>query len=304
MEAVNTTTALMGLLGTGVGLGLLLIAAGWRGITMRWPRWGGRNSGETGRDPLRARWLLAAGAAGIMVAIGTGWLVGGVLAAMATWGLPRVLGSNKQHARAVARIEAIASWSEMLRDTLAAAAGLEQAIVATAETVPEAIRPEIHELTFRLERGDRLARSLRHLADQLADPTADLLISALVLASEKQARQLAELLGELATETREQVSMRLRVEAGRARTRTSVRMIVGVTMAFATGLTVLNRGYLAPFDSALGQIVLAVVGALFTLSFLWLARMARYQTPDRFLTGLDALHSHDGATASAEEVQA
>lgn len=304
MEAVSTTTALMGLLGIGAGLGLLLIVAGWRGITVRWPRWSRHNSGEAGRDPLRARWLLAAGAVGIVVAIATGWLVGGVLAAMATWGLPRVLGSDKQHARTVARIEAIASWSEMLRDTLAAAAGLEQSIVATAETVPEAIRPEIHGLTFRLERGDRLAPSLRHLADQLADPTADLLISALVLASEKQARQLAELLGELATETREQVSMRLRVEAGRARTRTSVRMIVGVTLAFAAGLTAFNRGYLDPFDSAFGQIMLAVVGALFTLSFLWLARMARYQTPDRFLTDLDALRSRDGATASAEEAQA
>lgn len=290
---MSATTAVMALLGAGVGLGVLLIVAGWLGASLRLPTWIRRGTGHAGRDPVRVCWLLAAGAVGIVVAIATGWLVGGVLAAMATWGLPRVLGSDKHHARAVARIEAVASWSEMLRDTLAAAAGLEQAIVATAERVPEAIRPEINELTFRLERGDRLAPSLRHLADQLADPTADLLISALVLASEKQARQLADLLGELATETRDQVSMRLRVEAGRARTRTSVRMIVGVTVAFAAGLTVLNRGYLAPFDSALGQIMLALVGALFTISFLWLARMARYQTPDRFLTDLDALRPSD-----------
>ncbi|MEC3974318.1 type II secretion system F family protein [Amycolatopsis sp. H20-H5] len=287
---MTTTTAVMALLGAGVGLGVLLIVAGWRGTSLRLPIRARRRPDQAERDPIRVRWLLAAGAAGIVVAIATGWLVGGVLAAMATWGLPRVLGSDKHHARAVARIEAVASWSEMLRDTLAAAAGLEQAIVATAERVPDAIRPEINELTFRLERGDRLAPSLRHLADQLADPTADLLISALVLASEKQARQLADLLGELATETREQVSMRLRVEAGRARTRTSVRMIVGVTVAFAAGL---NRGYLAPFDGVLGQLMLALVGGLFTISFLWLARMARYQTPDRFLTDLGALRARD-----------
>jgi tight adherence protein B len=300
---MSTTTALMGLLGVGVGLGLLLIVAGWQGAPLRLPHGVRRVHDDVERDDFRVRWLLAAGAVGIVVAIATGWLVGGVLAAMATWGLPRVLGSNKQHARTVARVEAIASWSEMLRDTLAAAAGLEQAIVATAVTVPEAIRPEIHELTFRLDRGDRLAPSLRHLADQLADPTADLLISALVLASEKQARQLADLLGELATETREQVSMRLRVEAGRARTRTSVRMIVGVTVAFAAGLTALNRGYLAPFDSALGQIMLAFVGALFTISFLWLACMARYQTPERFLTDLGALHSGVGEPSPEIEVR-
>lgn len=296
MVVVSTTTALMALLGVGIGLGLLLIIAGWRGAQMRWPLWASRTDAGGQRNPVRLRRLLAAIAVGLVVAIATGWLVGGVLAAMATWGLPRVFGSNAAHERYVARITAIASWAEMLRDVLGAAAGLEQAIVATADTVPEAIRPEINELVFRLERGDRLAPSLRLLADQLADPTADLVISSLVLASEKQARQLADLLGELAAEAREQVSMRLRVEAGRARTRTSVRMIVGVTLAFAAGLTLLNRGYLAPFDTALGQIMLALVGTLFTIAFVWLGRMARVQAPDRFLTDLAALR-HNAAHA-------
>jgi tight adherence protein B len=293
---MNTTTAVMGLLGAGFGAGLLLIVAGWRGEPLRAPGWTRRLADRRERDPHRVRWLLAAGAVGIAVAVATGWLIGGVLAALGTWGLPKVLGSNSVHHHTVARIEAIASWSEMLRDTLAAAAGLEQAIIATAATVPEAIRPEINELTFRLERGDRLAPSLRHLADQLADPTADLVVSALVLASEQQARQLADLLGELATETREQVSLRLRVEAGRTRTRTSVRLIIGATLAFAVGLVILNREYLAPYDSALGQIVLAAVGGLFATAFLWLGRMARYQTPARFLTDLQPLHTGlDGA---------
>lgn len=293
---MTATTALIGLLGAGVGLGLLLIVAGWRGTPLRWPRWARRRASHGGPDQHLARWLLGAGVVGVAVAIVTGWLVGGILAAMATVGLPRVLGSNAAHTRTVARIEAIASWSEMLRDTLSAAAGLEQAIIATASTVPEAIQLEINELTLRLERGDRLAPSLRHLADQLADPTADLVISALVLASDQQARQLSELLGELAAETREQVSMRLRVEAGRARTRTSVRLIVGVTLAFAAGLVVLNRGYLTPFDSAVGQLMLALIGGLFAIAFWWLGRMAQYQTPARFLTDLDALRTRDSGT--------
>lgn len=295
---MTSSTAVMGVLGAGIGLGLTLIVAGWRGVTPRLPHWARRFPGRRGRDPHRTRWLLAAGGVGVVVAVVTGWLVGGILAAMATASLPRVFSSNTVHARVVARIEAIASWSEMLRDTLSAAAGLEQAIVATGSTAPEAIRPEINELVLRLERGDRLAPSLRHLADQLADPTADLVISALVLASEKQARQLAELLGELAAETREQVSMRLRVEAGRARTRTSVRMIIGVTLTFAAGLVVLNRSYLAAFDGAVGQLMLALVGGLFAVAFWWLRRMADHRVSERFLTGLDALHTHDRTAGS------
>lgn len=290
------TTALMGLLGLGFGAGVLLIIAGCGRVPPRMAhgvaRWR-RALADPERSPHAARWLLAAAVVGIGVGAATGWIVGGILAAMATWGLPRVLGSNTDHALRVARIEAIASWAEMLRDTLSAAAGLEQAIRATATTVPEAIGGEIGELAFRLERGDRLAPSLRHLADQLADPTADLVISALVLASEHQARALADLLGELAAETREQASMRLRVEAGRARTRTSVRLIVGTTLAFAVALVVLNRGYLAPFDTASGQLMLAAVGALFSTAFIWLDRISRIATPERFLVDLAAISTPD-----------
>uniref|UniRef100_UPI003979DFA8 type II secretion system F family protein n=1 Tax=Amycolatopsis sp. cmx-4-61 TaxID=2790937 RepID=UPI003979DFA8 len=170
---------------------------------------------------------------------------------------------------------------------------LEQAILATSPACPVAIREEITELAVRLERGERLAPSLRHLADQLRDPTADLVISALVLAAEHQARQLADLLGELAGEAREQASMRMRVEAGRARTRTSVRVVVITTLVFAVGLVLLNRGYLAPYDTAFGQVMLLLVGLLFTVAFAWLGRIVRQRDPERFLTELSAIRQHD-----------
>jgi tight adherence protein B len=105
-----------------------------------------------------------------------------------------------------------------------------------------------------------------------------------VLAAEHQAQRLAELLGSLAQAARDQATMRLRVEAGRARTRTSVKVIVGATGGLVLGLAVLNRGYLAPYDTAVGQLVLLLVGAVFTVSFLWLAKMTRPSTTERFLT--------------------
>ena len=121
-------------------------------------------------------------------------------------------------------------------------------------------------------------------ASDVADPTCDLVVAALVLAAEHQAQRLGELLGSLAQAARDQATMRLRVEAGRARTRTSVKVIVGVTGGLVLGLAVLNRGYLAPYDSATGQLVLLFVGALFAGSFAWLARMTRPASADRILT--------------------
>jgi Flp pilus assembly protein TadB len=247
------------------------------------------------RDRKQLGLLVAAVLAGLAIGAITGWVVGALLTVLAVVGLPRIFGANVDHKRHLERIEAIAGWTEMLRDTLVAAAGLEQSIIATAKACPEAIREEITELAVGLERGDRLAPSLRTLADRLRDPTADLVISALVLAAEHQARQLADLLGELASEAREQASMRMRVEAGRASTRTSVRVIVTTTLAFVVGLVLLNRGYLKPYDSAFGQIMLMIVGALFAAAFVWLARIARLREPERFLTELATIRPPDTA---------
>jgi hypothetical protein len=84
------------------------------------------------------------------------------------------------------------------------------------------------------------------------------------------------------------------VEAGRARTRTSIKVIVGATGGLALGLAVLNRGYLAPYGSALGQFVLLLVGGLFAASFVWLSKMTRAATPERFLGKAPAITTRDG----------
>ena len=242
-------------------------------------------------------------AVGLLAGLATGWVIGAVLAGLACWALPRVLGHDPEHARRVARIEAVATWTEMLRDTLSAAAGLEQAILATAPLSPPAIRSEITDLAARIENGDRLAPSLRALADPLADPTGDLVIAALVLAAEQQARQLGDLLGSLAQAAREQASMRMRVEAGRARTRTSVRVIVGTTIGFAVAVVLLNRPYLAAYDSVGGQVVLLAIGVLFCLGFGWLVRIARVAEPSRFLSLAADTDASDPSQGSERQVE-
>ena len=170
----------------------------------------------------------------------------------------------------------------MLRDTLSAAAGLEQAIVATSTVAPVPIRAEVMTLAAALER-ERLVPALRDFAADLADPTGDLVVAALVLAAGHEARKLADLLGSLAEAARDQAAMQLRIEAGRARIRTSTSVVVGSTLFFAAGLVVLNRSYLDPFGTALGQAVLAVIGFIFACAFWWLDRMGRPTAPERFL---------------------
>lgn len=276
-----TTTLVFALLGAGFGAGLWLILVGWRMPLSRRPRprWWRRPS-----EPQIIRGVTAAGA-GVLGGILTGWFASVPLSAAAAWSLPKLLGRDQAHAARTARIEAIATWTEMLRDTLAAAAGIEQAILASARVAPKSIRKKVVALAARLENGDHLAPSLRRFAEDLADPTADLVVSSLVLASTQQARQLGELLGSLATTTREQVAMRTRIETSRSRTRTTVRIIVGTTLGLAAVLAVLSRDYLAVYNTATGQLVLLMAGTLFACAFAWLRRIAEVAQPPRVLAG-------------------
>ena len=271
-------TAIGVLLGGFAGLGLTLIVLGARGTdrhTMRRPNARRRLEGKT------LQLAISVGAA-VLVGAGTGWPVAALLAAAACWGVPALFVESKSQAQVIAQVEAIAGWAEMLRDTMAGAAGLEQAIGASAPVAPLPIRRQVATLAARLER-ERLTPALRAFADEVADPTCDMVVASLLLAAEHQASRLGELLGTLAASARDQATMRLRVEAGRARTRTSVKVIVGVTLGLAVFLAVLNHGYLAPYASPLGQLVLLLIGGLFAAAFAWLAKMTRPARPDRFL---------------------
>ena len=270
---LTPATGLTTLLGAGVGLGLVLIVRGFTSSPPVRRRWWVRPSRQAGAGALAA----------VLVGVGTRWPVAAVLTGLAVWLLPALFGHDRAHRSTVTRIEAVATWAERLRDTLAAAAGIEQAIHATAGAAPAAIRTEVSALAARLTAGERIGTALRRFGDDLADPTADLVVAALVLAVEQQARHLGELLGALAAAARAQAQLRLRVSAARARTRTSVRVILATTLAMAAGLVVLNRGYLAPYDTVAGQLVLTVVGVLFAVAMGWLARIARMEPLARLL---------------------
>jgi Flp pilus assembly protein TadB len=273
-------TALAAFLGAGAGFGVVLVIAGWRATETERRPWFAAFKAMR-HDRLAGRIAGTVGAAVLVGAI-TGWPVAALLAGAGAFALPAMFLGAKDRTRQVARTEAIAGWAEMLRDTLTAASGLEQAIVATASVAPVSIRPEVATLGDRLQR-ERLVPALRSFAAELADPTGDLVVAALVLAAGHEARKLSDLLGSLAGAARDQAAMQLRVEAGRARIRTSTRVVAGSTLVFAAGLILLNRTYLSPFGTALGQAVMAVIGLLFSGAFWWLARMGRPVAPERFL---------------------
>jgi tight adherence protein B len=211
---------------------------------------------------------------GVVVLILTDWPVAAVLGAVATVTLPQILRpmSSQDVTR---RIEAVAVWTELLRDTLTASAGLAQAIVASSAVAPDEIRMEAVHLADRIMSGVPMDEALRLFAIEIDDSSAADVVCALRLASTSRAQRLVELLGALADSTREEVTMRLRVEASRASARSSVRIVIVFSLGFVALLTVVARTYLAPFGSVTGQLVLLLVGACYVCGLALMVRLVR-----------------------------
>ena len=215
-------------------------------------------------------------------------LCGGILivAAGASGGitLPVRRSSNARRSADEQReiVEAVASWTENLRDTMAASGGLEQAIVSTGTHAPRVLRPAVQRLTASLRYGT-LEDALVRFAHDVAHPTCDFVVAALVTASRHQTRDVASLLGHLASCARAECDLYLRIWVSRARSRTAVRIITVAVATFVTGLLVLNPAYLSPFVSVEGAVVAVLVAALFAGALLWMHRIAAVETPGRFV---------------------
>jgi tight adherence protein B len=105
-------------------------------------------------------------------------------------------------------------------------------------------------------------------------------VRALIQASTRQSRQLADLLTELATRARARATLRLRIAPGHAKIRTNARVITAFTILMAVGLIVLNPAFLVPYRTLAGQLTLVVVGAVFAVGFVGIARLARVGMSD------------------------
>lgn len=262
------TTAVACLLGALCGYGILLAVRGTRASVLR-PR---APSDRGTRARIEPRILGLAGGAGVIALVVTRWPIAFLLAGAGVIGLEGLKGSGKH---SIAKLEAIAVWTEMLRDTLAGASGLTQALVATAPGAPEVLSEPIARLASKLGAGVELETCLRELADDLSDAAGDLVVAALVMACRERAQRLGELLGALSAAIREEVAMRLGIEAQRASSRSAVRMITGFSMGFFALMALFARSYLAPYHGTSGQLALAGVGLLFALGLWMMAAMVR-----------------------------
>ncbi|MCP2337514.1 type II secretion system F family protein [Actinomadura rupiterrae] len=204
-------------------------------------------------------------------------------AVAASVAVPRILAGRTAVDR-IGRLEALEQWTRRLADMLSAGRGLEQAIESSAtRNIPAPIASHVQTLARRLTVTRMPAeQALRLFADELDDPVADRIAAALILLTRRRGTGASSVLNGLAELVARDVTDRREVEAARAEHRTTVRWVVGILLVL-TAAAVLQRSYVRPFDTGLGQAVLAVIATCYAGAFWWLHRLARPDNGRRFL---------------------
>jgi Flp pilus assembly protein TadB len=280
---IQYATQLSILLGAVVGLGLFVGVLAIVGLPQR-PAGRPtrrRRPGSSAQDRTKR---LVLGAIGVVLALLlTRWVVAALAIGLLAAFWDRIAGSDAAERVGINRLEALASWTESLRDTIAGAVGLEQAIPASTRVADASIREPLARLVDRLHTRVPMHAALRRFAEDLDDPSADMIIAALIINSRLRGPGLRDLLGALADSVREELDMRRKINSSRRSTRRSVQIVIAVSVLMAVGLAILDHAFLAPYDSVFGQLVLAIIVTIYALGIIWLRKLARFDLPQRLL---------------------
>jgi tight adherence protein B len=292
-----TTQLLVILIGGVTGGALFLAVLALYGLPAGRPGSGPGRLARLRRDVLSPRGAVAV-VIGILVLAATRWVVAGVGVGLLAYSWRSISGARSER-QAVARLEGLATWTESLRDTIAGAVGLEQAIPSSTRIAAPAIREPLLRLVDRLHTRVPMPDALRLFASDLDDSSADLIIAALIINSRLRGPGLRDLLGALSRSVREELDMRRKVSAERRSTRRSVQIVVLVSVGMALGLAFIDRAFLAPYSSPFGQVVLALIAGLYGLGIWWLRRLAKFESPQRLLGAAGGGARDAAATATA-----
>ena len=138
-------------------------------------------------------------------------LVLGVIAGAAVVLWPLIAGGGKAERAALAKLEALAQWTESLRDLAQKGAGLESVIPRTVDTASDVLVGPLRLMSRRLSVKVPLPEALSLFADEVDDPSADMVVGALALAARQRRGKLSDVLTALSASLRDELEQRTKV---------------------------------------------------------------------------------------------
>lgn len=216
--------------------------------------------------------LLVALLLGLAIALLTGWIVAIIALPAAVIGLPFLL-SAPTGGSTPDRLQALEEWTRGLSGVLTIGMGLDQALMRSLRSAPEAIRPEVARLVQRLREWPT-DRALRAFADELDDEVSDLIAMNLLLAATSRGPGLASALDGIAESVGATVRARRQIAADQQKPRTTASVVTLISIA-VLGYMALSGSYIQPYSTPLGQAILLVLGSAYVGILLWMRSMSK-----------------------------
>lgn len=197
----------------------------------------------------------------------TGWVIFIVAMPLAALGMPAIFSDQGEKAQ-TDRLSAIETWTRGLSGLIVTGAPLERALTSSLSNAQPVIYPEVSRLVARLEGRWPTTDALQAFADDLNDPTGDLVVMNLILAARQRGQGLVNALNDLAQTVFEEVKMRREVTADRAKPRWNARIVTGLTVFLLLAIPLMST-FSEPYKTPIGQLIFA--GWLGVIALLLLA---------------------------------
>lgn len=264
------STYLAGLLGVGLALAVLLGISGFMPAPERpagirpAPRPGPitrfRRYAATPAGKMRVVVAAAAAGLGLILAALTNLWAGIILLPVVSLAVITIFGAQPSGTET---LEALDRWVRSIAQSLPIGRDVPGAIRSSILSAPEALAPNLARLVSRLNIGMRTDDALTRMADELADPDADAVIAALILASRSTGAGLTATLHALADTIQAQLAMLRAVKVERDRPRQTVR-IVTILGVLIIGGSITFGDFFDAYASPIGQLILTIlIGAYF-----------------------------------------
>jgi tight adherence protein B len=174
-------------------------------------------------------------------------------------------------------------WPYVIDDLgsgIRAGLSLPEAVAGVAERGPEPLRPAFGTFASEYRLSGSFATSLARLGDELADPVADRVIEALLLARDVGGTDVGRLMRGLGQALREDARSRGEIEAKQTWTVNGARLAVAAPWVVLL-LLATHGGSIRVYDKPGGMVVLGVGAALSVLAYALMRRIGRLPSERR-----------------------
>jgi tight adherence protein B len=198
---------------------------------------------------------------------------------------PMVAGGGKAERAALAKLEALAEWTEALRDLAQKGAGLESVIPKTVDTASDVLVAPLRLLSRRLSVKVPLPEALSRFADEVDDASADMVVAALALAARQRKGRLSDVLTALSRSLRDELEQRTRVMRERNGVRREAAQVAALTAVLVLAAGLFSPRGLPEGGGTAARLLPLVLAVAYLFVFSRVRRLAEPEPEPRFLSG-------------------